>query len=215
MIAALRRRLDRTTGNEDGFTLLELVVVMIIMTVVLLIFTSGITQAFSAENKVDTSVTGENQLVIAFQRLDKQVRYAAAISDVGVVSNTTTGKLDPVVDWLTTYTGTSTCTEVRLNVGTSLLQQRTWTLNASPLIPTGWQTLAASISYTGTSPFVLTQPGTNFQYQRLEFAVTSSYGVNSSKSSKKSDVTFTALNTSPSTANTSSTTCTQARGVSW
>ncbi len=213
---AMRRRLAATTANEGGFTLIEIIVVSVIMTIVMVIFTAGISQAFSAESKVDTSVSGDNQLVIAFQRLDKQVQYSSAISNYGTVVNTnfSPATTDPVIDWLTTNTGTPICTELRINTATGLLQQRTWTQNASPLVPSGWQTLAAGIS-APTQPFVLTQPVNVFQYQRLEIAITSTYGVNSNKSVKTSDITFTALNTSSSTAQTSAAVCTQARGVAW
>ena len=69
--AAIRGRMTRVVNNDNGFTMIEVVVVMVIMAVVLVIFTAGALQAFSAENKVDTAANAENQIVVAFQRMDK------------------------------------------------------------------------------------------------------------------------------------------------
>jgi len=220
LIAPARARLARTNGDDSGFTLIEVVIVLVIMSIVLVIFTTGITQAFSAENKVDTASSAENQLVIAFERLDKEVRYASAISNPGTQAG------DPVVEWLSpdlTVANQNICTEVRLDPSTGLVQQRTWIQNSSPLTPGGWAQLASGVAAatpaaTGASasvlaPFATIQPDSVFQFQRIEFAVVSTFGTNSSATSKHSDITFTALNTTSSTS--SPTVCTEGRGVSW
>ena len=200
------------------------------MSIVLVIFTSGVTQAFSAENKVDTSSSAENQLVVAFQRLDKEIRYASAISTPGTTSG------DPVVEFESpninvTHSSTypSSCTEVRLHVSTGQLQQRTWQENVSPLVPTGWQQLASSATsatpqavatqdgaVSVVAPFAVLIPVGNVQFQQLEVAIKVTLGVNKTASTKASDITFTALNTSSATTLASSgAVCTAGRGVSW
>ena len=45
-----------------------------------------------------------------------------------------------------------------------------------------------------TAPFAVIDPGASFVYQRVEVAVSVTYGVNASKTTKQSDVTFTAIN---------------------
>jgi prepilin-type N-terminal cleavage/methylation domain-containing protein len=206
--AALQRRLDRATANDSGFTMIEVVVVMVIMTVVLIIFTTGVTQAFSAENKVDTASNAEGQVLIAFQRLDKEVRYATGISAPGTSSG------DPVVEWLTSFTGTTTCYQLRLHTATGQLQQRTWTDGVTPVVPTGWQQLATNV--TSTTPFVRVNPDSSgvFQFQRLEVAIAVTLGVNKTKTTKQSDITFTALNTTTSSA-TATDPCQGQRSNSW
>jgi type II secretory pathway pseudopilin PulG len=206
--------------------MIEIVVVMVIMSVVLIIFTSGITQAFSAESKVDTTSSAESQLVVAFQRMDKEVRYASAISTPAVQST------DPVVEFLTPDLNDSnnTCTELRLHTSTGQLQQRTWTDGASPIVPTAWQQLASSLvaatpstpasastpTVSVTAPFAVIGPGSVFQYQRIELAVKVTFGTNANKTSKSSDITFTAINsTAASTIQSVGSTCTGGRGVSW
>jgi prepilin-type N-terminal cleavage/methylation domain-containing protein len=227
-----RSRIALASRDDSGFTMIEIVVVMVIMTVVLIIFTSGITQAFSAENKNDTAASAENQLVVAFQRLDKEVRYASAISSPGTQAG------DPVVEFLSpdlTSTTNSTCTQVRLHTSTGQLQQRTWTqgaVGATPT-PTGWQQLASSViaatpkatasaGSTSTStvvvvaPFATIGPNPTQQFQRLEVAVNVTFGVNQNATTKQSDITFTAVNTtSASTGSATSAVCTEGRGVAW
>src|ERR1700712_1072712 len=97
--AAVRRRLAETAGRDDGMAMLEIVVVMVIMSIVLVIFTTGVTQAFSAESKVDTASNAESQVLTAFQRLDKEVRYATGVSAAG--PSPSNG--DPVVEWETNF----------------------------------------------------------------------------------------------------------------
>jgi hypothetical protein len=63
------------------------------------------------------------------------------------------------------------------------------------------------------APFATIRPDSVFQFQRVEFALLSTFGVNQNATTKKSDITFTALNTTSSTS--SSTVCTEGRGVSW
>jgi prepilin-type N-terminal cleavage/methylation domain-containing protein len=206
----IARRLEQQPEGDRGFTMIEIVVVMTIMTIVLVIFTGGITQAFSAESKVDTSGQAQGQIVTAFQRLDREVRYATNVSTPGFFGS------DATVEFLTTYTGASICTEVRLKASTSQLQQRTWTQGSAP--GSAWQQLADNVTpgtttSPSTTPFKVTQPGSVYRFARMEVTITSTYGVNKDKSSKGSDVTFTALNTSGSSVN--STICTEGRGISW
>jgi prepilin-type N-terminal cleavage/methylation domain-containing protein len=235
-ISRLRARQAQITDDDSGFTMIEIVVVMVIMTVVLIIFTSGITQAFSAENKNDTSASAEGQLVIAFQRLDTEVRYASQISDPGTQSG------DPVVEFLSpdlTNPTNNTCTEVRLHTPTGQLtgqlQQRTWTQGAvgTTPTPTGWQQLASSViagtlkatasagtastsSVVVVAPFATIGPNPTQQFQRLEVAVNVTFGGNQNATTKQSDITFTSINsTSSSTGSTTTTVCNEGRGVAW
>ena len=215
--ARMRARVDRVTGNDRGFSMIEIVVVMVIMSIVLIIFTTGVTQAFSAESRVDTASSAEGQLLTAFQRLDKEVRYSSGISSPGTQAG------DPVVEFLSVFSGTAICTEVRLHTSTQQLQQRTWTQNMTPLVPGGWQQLAFNVSAatpttTGSTivtvaPFATIGTDSTFQFQRLEIAVSSKFGSNANATTKQSDITFTALNTTSAT--TSTTTCTEGRGVAW
>jgi prepilin-type N-terminal cleavage/methylation domain-containing protein len=203
-LAAARRRLADRANGDDGFTMLELVVTMTIMTIVLVIFASGVIQAYAAEDRVDASANSETEISIAFQRLDKEIRYAAGISNVGTVSG------DSYVEFLTSFTGTAVCTELRLHVATNQLQQRTWTQGMTPLVPTAWTPLASFV--TATTPFTLTPANIAINFQRLEITLNATTGSGPNAITKQSNITFTALNTSLNT--NSATTCTEGRAVS-
>ena len=70
------------------------------------------------------------------------MRYANAISTPGTQSG------NPVVEFLSRDLNdlNSTCTQIRLHTSTGQLEQRTWTDGASPIVPTAWQQLAASLA---------------------------------------------------------------------
>jgi prepilin-type N-terminal cleavage/methylation domain-containing protein len=207
VLARLRDRENR----DAGFSMMEIVVTMTIMAIVLVIFTAGITQAFSAEDRVSAVTTSESQLTIAFQRLDKEIRYASGISTPALIGN------DQYVEILSSFTGTPTCTEFRIHAATGQLQQRSWTQGMSPLLPGAWIQLASGVTSTfpltpATTAFTVSQADSTFNFQRLEVKLTVLSGSNSTATSKQSDVSFTALDTSLITS--SGTTCTEGRTVS-
>ncbi len=199
----LVKRIRERAEADGGFTMLEVVMTMTIMAIVLVMFTAGISQAFTAEERVDAGANSESQITIAFQRLDREVRYAAGISTPGTVGANT------FVEFLTTFTGTNVCTELRLNSTTQQLSQRTWTQGQSPLVPTSWSQLATGV--TSATPFTVYQSGAVYNFQRMEVQLAVTTGTNKSATTKQSDITFTALNTTLSTS--SGTTCTEGRSV--
>lgn len=190
--------------------MIEVMVTLTIMGILMVLFTTGILQVYTAENRVESATYGQGQVVTAFQRLDRTVRYASGISQPAVYSG------DAYVEWVTTNTGTAVCTELRLHTANQQLQMRTWNQGMSPLVPSAWKPLAAQITpktlpLSATSPFNLSNANASFDYERLEILITATSGRNNNKQPKSSDVTFTALNTSHSTSST--TVCTEGRVV--
>ena len=208
--------------------MVEIVVVMVIMSIVLIIFTTGITQAFSAENKVDTASQAENQLVIAFQRLDKEVRYASGDQHSRHPERRPGRRVpEPEPDRREHIDlHRSPAAHEHRPAAAAHLDRRGVADRARPAgsssprrssrrrraTPASASTPTVSV----TAPFAVIEPGSVFQYQRIEIAVTVTFGTNKNKTSKQSDITFTAMNTtSSSTASTVGSTCTGGRGVSW
>jgi hypothetical protein len=173
------------------------------MGIVLVVFAAGIQQIYGAEERTETAADTQSQILQAFQRLDKGVRYASSISLQGTVGS------DPYVEYLSSYTGTPTCTELRLHVATHELQQRSWTQNMSPLVPGAWIPLASEISST---TFTKVYANATFNFQRLQIQLASTAGTNSNQATRASNITFTALNTSLNMVN-SDTVCTEGRAV--
>ncbi|HET6209323.1 MAG TPA: prepilin-type N-terminal cleavage/methylation domain-containing protein, partial [Jatrophihabitans sp.] len=123
VIAAARRRLDRVRASRDaGFSLSETLVGMTIMTVFMAIFSSAMISMFTATNKTTTINDTATQLNVAFARLDKQVRYASAISTEGQSGGSW------YVEFLTTNTGSPFCSQLKLDPTSQVLQERTWTV---------------------------------------------------------------------------------------
>ena len=180
-----------------------MVVSLTVLGIVMTIFTSAMLQMYRVSNRSEATANAQSQINNLFLRLDKEIRYAAGISTPGTVGG------DPYVEFLTTYTGTAVCTELRLRVSAKQLQRRTWTQGASPLAPTAWVPLASEISSSTPFSFIAADPTFNFQRLRLQLTATS--GAGTTATPKNTDVTFTAMNTSLTTS--SATVCNEGRTV--
>lgn len=204
--------------DDAGFSLMEIVVTMTLLSVLMSLVTAAILQIYHAVNGVDSLSAAQSQVNVSFARLDREVRYARAISDPALVG------ADYYVEYQLTDDGVDTCVELRLQTSTSKLQRREWANTASTPVPSAWTTLADGI--TATTPFTVTDPDTQaligYRYQRLALAFTSTAGGGRSLNAagaragavREIKVAFTALNTTGVDLSTVSATCTQGRGVS-
>jgi prepilin-type N-terminal cleavage/methylation domain-containing protein len=211
----VRRPSAPTTPDDEGYSLIEILMALVCMSILMTLVTSAIIQIYHSVNSVDAASAAQSQVDTTFARLDKDIRYARGISNPGVVNG------DQYVEYLLNSDAVDTCVELRLNNTTNELQTRQWVKNQTPLAPTPWQTLAAGV--TATTPFTVTAAQsvlpTDVRYQRLTVDVfaTTGGGPGQSASSgragsrRETNVTFAALNTSPID---NSATCTEARGVS-
>jgi prepilin-type N-terminal cleavage/methylation domain-containing protein len=202
-------------SNDEGYSLIEVMMAMVCTGILMTLVTSAVIQIYHSVNSVDAVSAAQSQVDTTFARLDKEVRYARGISEPAVVGG------DPYVEYLLGVDSVDTCVEVRLHTATGELQRRSWTKNQSPLKPTGWLTLASSV--TATKPFAVTVAApvqtADLQYQTLTLDVTSVTGGGPGLSAsagragaqRETKVTFTALN---AITKDSLTTCTEGRGVS-
>jgi hypothetical protein len=200
----LRQRMSRPRADRDtGTTLIDVVISTTLMSFCMAMFTTGILQMYRFANKNETISTAQSQLHIAFIRLEKELRYAAGISDPGLVG------LNPYVEYLTTNSGNPVCAELRLSVGNQQLQRRTWTHGAAVVAPTAWIPLVSGV--TTAAPFTVLAADATYNFQRLQVRLVSSSGAGGTATSTQIDVTFTALNTSLGTPNPS--VCTEGRAI--
>ena len=179
-------------GNDDGTSLIELVVGMMLMTIFLAMFTGAVVAMNRAENKTEAVSLTTSQLNQAFLTLDKTVRYAAAISPPG------TG---PTGDWYvelrTTNLGSEVCTQLRID--SQQLQRRTWTVPLpSGSAPTAWAPLTSNVTNGAaasgpTQPFLLKAVAANdVNVQQLTFNLVSLSGGGSTLTTSNSSFTLTA-----------------------
>jgi prepilin-type N-terminal cleavage/methylation domain-containing protein len=173
----------RPGPDDDGVTLIELMVAMTLMSVFGTIFVSGIAQMYRAANEAEAATTAQSQINVAFGRLDTEIRYATGLSTPGPATGT-----DRYVEYLTSNTGTEMCGELRLRGSTSLLQWRQWK-RGDP--PGGWTLLASGVS--SATPFTVTPTSTGSASQTLTVLLTSAV----SGRAKQFRTTFAALNSGP------------------
>jgi hypothetical protein len=187
----LRQRMSR----DDGTTLIELMVGMMLMTVFMAMFTGAVVMMNNAMNKSQEVNLTASQLNVAFQNVDSIVRYAAAISTPGVG---TSG--DWYVELRTTYTGTQVCTQLRVGITSQQLQRRTWSVNAVASKPTNWTPISSGISNGGaaggpaTQPFYLKAPLPTAQSQQLTVNLIAQSGSGRSFTNSTASFTLTAVN---------------------
>jgi Tfp pilus assembly protein PilW len=195
-------------GDDAGMSLIEIMVALGIMTVVMTIFTTGMLMVYRATNTTESVSVAQAQLHIAFQRLDKEIRYASWIADPGTLP--VRGRWYVEFAGRNAATSQAECRQLRLDVAAGSLQLLRWTPGSPPAEGAPGQVLAANlVADTSTNPFqrqaagsypYAGQGGASFapDYQRLRLRLTTRVAGNSTAS----DVTFTALNTSRDTADT-------------
>jgi type II secretory pathway component PulJ len=162
---------------DDGFSMIDMVVSMMIMGVVTAICTAGIVQLYWANTGAEASSTAQSQIAVAVQRMDKQVRYASRIhwtSSTAITYEVVEGGVDR-------------CYDTKLNG--QLLQQRAKVVGGSY---GSWATLTSQVTAGGFSYLAPTDVN---DHQRLRVQLTAS-SASGSTVTKQVDVTFTALNTS-------------------
>ena len=185
----------RGVGNDNGTSLIELVVGMMLMSIFLAMFTGAVVAMNRAENKTEAASLSTSQLNQAFLTLDKTVRYASAISQPG------TG---PSGDWYvelrTTNLGMQTCTQLRID--SQQLQRRTWVVPVpSGAVAPTWTPLTSNVTNGGAAagpaqPFLLLTPtaANDTNVQQLMFNFSTMSGGGATETTSKSSFTFTAAN---------------------
>lgn len=190
----------RHRRDDRGFTLTELLVSMSVLAVVMVLVTGAVLQASGTSARVDAANVSQLQAHQAFDKLDRQVRWAAGFSKEGAYGG------NPYVEWLYTASGTPTCNELRLDTTKRQLQQRSWTQGDLTTVTT-WRVVASNV--TSAVPFTMTPANSTFALSRLTIDVTATGGGTKLRDTATHDVTYTALNSTGATV--PDTVCTEGR----
>lgn len=194
-MTSLRARLQ----EDDGTSLIELVVGMAIMTIFMGMFTGAMLLMSNTVNKVQAVSVTSSQTTSAFLTLDREVRYASGVSNPA---------FDATWGWHVEFatqqvnhstspaTQTTVCTQLRTYQ--NQLAQRTWTLNSSNAAVSGsgtaWKPLASGLTPAAVaqsaSPFALSTAPGGQQTLTVTLSATSTPGNATSYSSS----VYTALN---------------------
>jgi prepilin-type N-terminal cleavage/methylation domain-containing protein len=198
----------RQRSGDDGFSLAEVLVTMGVMSVLMLLFTSGILQVYKTTSATEKINEAQSELARGFQTFDRQLRYASWIATPGTVGQAT------YVEFAGPE-GTD-CYQLRLdasNADKGILALRTWTAGkladaklrviASQIVTTGTDKYAFVLEGAGVKPTSTASPtptatiGTDYipTSQRLHITLTTK----ASSGLSRFDSTFTALNTNSAT----------------
>jgi len=184
-----------TYGGQGGFTLVELMVTMGVLSIFMAMM-AGIFETMNMTTSKTVSIgQTSSQLYDAFLRVDKEMRYAAAINQPGQSGT------DWYVEFQSTYTGVPVCTQLRVDTASQQFQQRTWTETGSPITASAWTPLATSIVNNPTTqvPFAFTPTSGSLIHQRLTIYLVDASGSSPNVTDSASSINYSALNTSPLT----------------
>jgi Tfp pilus assembly protein PilW len=193
MRATARRRLR---NSDEGTSLIELLVVMIVFTMILAIITSAI---ITMQRQTQTETGQANNLDASrkvIELLDHSVRYANAITAPGTGTD---GSY--YVEWQTGNDGQQqTCTQWRYVPASGAMQWRTWQPPLTPpatVTPTAWATAAIGMSKVGATP-IFVVGASNAADTKEELAVQFTATSGARPASSASQVTLTAINSDSS-----------------
>ena len=136
----------REPADDRGYSLIELMIAMGIMSVVMIAAFAAIMQIYSATNQAEGTSFARDQLGNAFRRLDKELRYATWVAAPGQIGDR----------WYLEYAVEDGCRQLKLDDG--VLTLASWTPpDTTPGAPTA---IASELDVpAGTKPFTLYNPG--------------------------------------------------------
>lgn len=158
-------------GHDAGFTLPEVIVAMGLFVVLLSMVVAGIVQLNRVAMTARMDTQTASQTGVAFQAIDRSVRYAEAVNYPGTTS------AGAYVEWRTgaasAPSGVATCTQLRYSVADGTLAMRSWNASAAPTTGT-WRVILSSLrgAASTTYPFVMVAAGSVSNYQGLTVAIT-------------------------------------------
>ena len=191
-------RLRARVSGDDGFTLSEAVVGMILLMIFLTIFSGGLISMYSAANHAQAVAATSGQLGFAFDRLDTEVRYASFLSTPGQDSN---DHNNWYVEMQNTNSSPATCVQLRVDQVGKQLQQRSWTDGGEA---GDWITLASyvtngAVAPGSAQPFLVYAATSTVKSAELTVNLISGQDATREGAQSTTALALTALNTSQNT----------------
>ncbi|CAN5305422.1 hypothetical protein BH11ACT3_BH11ACT3_12640 [soil metagenome] len=154
-----------------GFTLIEVIVAMAIFTVLISVSFVAVTQLTRATTSAQARAQSSSAVLVVFQTIDRQVRYASAINYPGVGSTAGVSYIEFFTAAASTNVGYDVCTQWRYDQTSGVLQMRQWKNGSSP---STFVAKASEIkgSASASYPFTLLPAvAGGALYQRLQLAL--------------------------------------------
>ncbi|BBH68358.1 hypothetical protein ACTI_50430 [Actinoplanes sp. OR16] len=134
--------------DDTGYTLIELLVSMGLMSVVLVMVVSGLSEVYSDVNRADGMAGAREQITTSFRRLDKEVRYANWMAQPSPAMSGA---------YYLEYATLNGCRQLAYKNGALTLAAWDPAKGTTPGTP---QTIATGLTLTGTlAPFTVILPG--------------------------------------------------------
>ena len=179
----------RPAGDDQGFSLMELIVTTAIMSVVTMVTVAATIQIYSGTKRIEqTSVAGD-QIDISLVRLERELRYATYISVAGPITTTKRWYLEFAIPPEATGKPVR-CRQLKFDVDAKVLTLVGWKLGAAAGAPATLATGLTVVDSTTppiavydpkTQPYASASPGTigvgnnfttKYKMVRLRFKVT-------------------------------------------
>lgn len=187
----------RRPRGDSGFTLIETVVGMVVMSIFLAMFTGSVVMMFGSSNHSQAVAHSAQEISNAFTKLDRQVRYASYVGEPGQDPNDGNNWY---VEFENTNTDPAMCYQLRVDQSSDTLQQRSWSGSGTP---SAWQQLATGVLNGGGSgadaPFALTPATATVPSAELTVHLVTGEGSGSNAAQSESSMAFTALNSTVTT----------------
>lgn len=175
-------------AEEDGFTLVELLVSMIILGIFFSVFTGVIVKVFdTTRSQQNRSIAVDSSRNIV-QVLDRQVRYANGI----YAPQTSPGGMRYVVFSARSRQGVDSCYQWQVTPA-GVMRWATWTQGAPGAL--SFSTAATNIGQSGTSEIFSLGDAVASIQTRQGLTLTFQSGKSAGKDGSATRVTFTAVNT--------------------
>lgn len=212
-------RVRRKARGDAGFTMLEMIVSMVLMSIFMGIFGSSIVSMFRSADTSQSLANAAQQVNLAFQRMDTTIRYASYVSAPGQSGIASPGS--PAGDWYVEIglqplptdanpqkRAPTECRQLRVNTTTNQFQMRSWPVSTAGVVGpvSDWQNLASSVAPGAPQPFVLTQATSTSTVRTAQLTVNlvawgDDNGAGARDPNRRttaSSVTFAAMNTTAS-----------------
>ncbi len=135
--------IQRRFRGDQGITLVETLVAMMIFTICFGVFISGLLVMVRDTSRTQDVVDASNEMRKAFSTMDTQARYAESVNQPGVVGNSWFVEFrDPIAS-----AGNPECTQWRYDVSTGTLSTRSW--DSTVVVTSPWTVLARGLSTDG------------------------------------------------------------------
>jgi prepilin-type N-terminal cleavage/methylation domain-containing protein len=146
----------RASNEEAGFTLVELLVAMSVFAVFLTMIVSSVIAISAASARAQLVARSSNGVLVVFQNLDRQIRYADSINFPGPGVTAGSRYVEFRVPASSASSGVATCMQWRYWPATKSIQSRQWPESGTPSAT--WATKVSNVIDTGAAgyPFKLT-----------------------------------------------------------